>query len=41
MTELDKTSARQGATGVKLRYVLTISTVLAAVALGAVAVVWA
>ena len=41
MTELDKTSARQGITGMKVRYVLTASTALAAIALGAVAVFWA
>jgi hypothetical protein len=40
MTELSKTRARQGTTLGRMRYVLLISTVLSAVALGILLLVW-
>ncbi|HVO16598.1 MAG TPA: hypothetical protein VMV26_15380 [Alphaproteobacteria bacterium] len=40
MTELPKTAARQGTTLGRMRYVLVISTVLAAIALGLLLLGW-
>ena len=40
MIELSKTRARQGRTLGRMRYVLLISTVLTAVALGTLVLVW-